>query len=306
MPNPTRSRFRSPRGFTLIELLVVIAIIALLVALLMPALRQARESARMTACQSTLRQQVIALFAYGADEKDHLPFRPGPNGPAGSGAGGSTFEYMLAPYMGAERPNWTWDSANRVALGNVDNTGHEGFWCPSAPITGKRGWGLYYEGDTWGQATGYQTTVYSQTQVTWDNNSANHDPGGGPIVYAALSQLRLDYFTRPSGLPYQFCSQKKFPTEVSDSLTSGDANNIFLPHSSWHFRGKDSLPRPTMFLDGHVPVLTDPRYTDGIQFNSQGYVSDRYLQTGPYSGYHLATGGGNPPHKPWDYWIDPK
>lgn len=54
----------------MIELLIVIAILALLVALLSAGLVQTRQSARSTTCQSNLRQLMIAIHAYAADNDD--------------------------------------------------------------------------------------------------------------------------------------------------------------------------------------------------------------------------------------------
>ena len=59
--------------FTLIELLIVIAIIAILAALLMPALDKARKAGQAASCQSNMKQQGLAVFAYAMDYKDNYP-----------------------------------------------------------------------------------------------------------------------------------------------------------------------------------------------------------------------------------------
>ena len=64
---------RRGRAFTLIELLVVVAIIAILAALLVPALSGGKERARRSACQSSMRQFILAVHMYGDDNDQWVP-----------------------------------------------------------------------------------------------------------------------------------------------------------------------------------------------------------------------------------------
>ena len=66
-------RIAKSDGFTLVELLVVVAIIAVLIAILLPSMRKAREAARTVVCQSNLRQQMLLLIQYTADDRGYFP-----------------------------------------------------------------------------------------------------------------------------------------------------------------------------------------------------------------------------------------
>jgi prepilin-type N-terminal cleavage/methylation domain-containing protein len=60
MPLERDSRKLQALGYTLIEILVVLVIISILLGLLIPAIQAARESASRAACQSNLRNLIIA------------------------------------------------------------------------------------------------------------------------------------------------------------------------------------------------------------------------------------------------------
>jgi len=64
---------RTRSGFTLIELLVVIAIIGILAAMIMTALSKAQNSASKVTDINNLRQIMIALQTFTADNEDVLP-----------------------------------------------------------------------------------------------------------------------------------------------------------------------------------------------------------------------------------------
>jgi len=290
---------RSAGGFTLVELLVVVAIIALLLAMLLPALGRAREVAEMTVCQTRLKQIGTAFHMYASEMKDHIPFKPGWRGAGGSGLDGPTLEWLLAPYVGAEQPGWNPNTeGNHWAVDNVDD---QVFWCPSSPITGKRGWGLYYnDGPEWGQQNGYTGSFYHAYLGSWPGDpSMQHDPNAGPVVYAAAARLKVSYFDQANAVPYQYCDDKKVPAEVGGP----GGNDIFGQWNSWHMRSATDWPRPTLFIDGHVTALTDQRYTDGLHNDQGGFASARWLRDGPYSTFHLATGGGTPKHQPFEFWL---
>ena len=281
------------RAFTLIELLVVISIIALLISILLPALRQARENARMMACVANLQQKGIALAAYLADNKNAMPFKLQTNGAgtalayAGSGLEAAPYEWLMAPYFNAKAPTWNNGS---------DNVNNPGFWCPSSPITGKRGWGLFVNGGPdWTNYNGYQGALFHHYTDSW---SGSADP-----LDAAITHTPQDYFTKASQTPYQFCSDTKFPASAGGTSN----NDLFHQHASWHMRSGEKWPRPTSFLDGHAKVLGDPRYTDSNTRNLNGFGDKRHLRNGVYNTFELGSGnayGGKPNHKRYDFWID--
>jgi prepilin-type N-terminal cleavage/methylation domain-containing protein len=78
-PDPARLPGRS--AFTLIELLASISILSILIALSVPAMRFAKEGAKGIVGLSNQRQALAAVFAYGHDEREGLPFLGTPGRP---------------------------------------------------------------------------------------------------------------------------------------------------------------------------------------------------------------------------------
>jgi type II secretory pathway pseudopilin PulG len=60
-------------GLTILELLVSVSVITMLAALLLPAVLQGRAVARRTACQSNLRQWLLAVHMYADVQDGRLP-----------------------------------------------------------------------------------------------------------------------------------------------------------------------------------------------------------------------------------------
>ena len=78
---------RQARGFTLMELLVVIAIIGILAALTLTALSRAQNSASKVTDINNLKQIMIAVHTWAADNEDVLPMPNWDNGAPGSPKG---------------------------------------------------------------------------------------------------------------------------------------------------------------------------------------------------------------------------
>ena len=264
---------RSRSAFTLIELLVVITIIGVLVGMLMPAITLVMDSARKTSCANNLRQIGTAQQSYSGDNRGWLPYLNW-NGVDVSARGhsGGIFELLISPYLGIEPPRM-WEE-----------TGAAIFRCKASPVKGLGNNLNWMRGLT--SYEGALTYIYYES---YEGTLSWYLPPETPRLMR--SRLRMGGFSQSQATPYQFCSNREAQIDGWFGLQG----------RSWHMGFK----RPTLFLDGHVKVLTSAQYCVGG--NNQLWPSVGTLMTGPYSTYELATGNnwGSPiVHGPGDYWIE--
>ena len=122
--------------------------------------------------------------------------------------------------------------------------------CPSAPVkfiqsTFKYEW--FKDSNVGSYTNTYEGLYYHYFAST--ANTSNTD-GRKEMLQSAL-------YEKPSQHPYQWCSRRQAP--VWDELDSIKGNNL-LAAAGWHSRN-DLGSRPTVFLDNHVKVLKQAKYT---------------------------------------------
>jgi prepilin-type N-terminal cleavage/methylation domain-containing protein len=226
-------RRQSPsNGFTLIELLVVISIIAILASMLLPAVGLVMEAARKTKCTSNMRQIGLAVIAYTSDFEGRLPYNADVDGNS-RGHEGSTLDNLLAEPLGFELP------PNHV---KVSATGNKVFLCPSGPYRAvKTIWGG--QKNVWVDAGG-NPGLYDHLN-SYEGSMAYHYFNANTVAQGGQdgAELLINRFKKAAQLPWQFCSNRGAPAGIGFAGLQGYA---------YH----KNFARPTMFLDGHVKVLT--------------------------------------------------
>jgi prepilin-type N-terminal cleavage/methylation domain-containing protein/prepilin-type processing-associated H-X9-DG protein len=191
---------RRRAGFTLIELLVVIAIIGILAAMVFPVFARARESARKAVCLSNVKNIVLAVNMYLADNNDtlwpqehrsevwdYIATQPGAGGdntgPDGCKSG----------IPGSERFHWsTWANPYLRTPAVLDEyVKNRDVWrCPSAKVEGGAGFIVPYA--DW---LGYLTAGTGEWGVDIGTGICfeSWPPGWGGAVTDSLVQQRLAY-----------------------------------------------------------------------------------------------------------------
>jgi len=277
MQSKSKLHRSAARGFTLVELLVVIGIVALLVSILLPALNKARQASERVACMSNLRQIGLAWIQYSNANKDWWPamyVTPATGVPSGSVLGdsfrcceGFNLEYLLAPYMGKQKP---------FALAFTSRYVTGGPWaCPASgayTMRGKYGLGYAYPGGGETDKNGYAGLYYHER-----GSSHYIDAGTGLPSAGAPLTWRSRYFSPyQSQVPMQWCSVRLTPAGLSA-----------LGQRSFHYPGG----RPTLFVDGHCAVLNNPLYKGDFQniLSANGaspphqYRTTNFAQAGKYA-----------------------
>ncbi len=263
---PSRMR-KLMRFFTLIELLVVIAIIAILCAMLLPALKRAKETSYQIGCINNLKQVGIGLHAYGNDYDMYQPVRFVSGSGYDRGVNGTIREWLFEDYLGKGV--------------NSGNNAHGGPWiCPSHLI-GAKSDGNYVGNyvDTGAEGLRKNNSYWGN----WEHYNAGASVWFTPAPPKIPFSFKINHFTKPIQTPFQFCGERYWWNPDHN-----ECPNVYGGYP-WH-RQKC---RPTLFYDGHAKGL--------VQYK---YITDGKIALGTYSTYNFDTGGGSPPHKPWDYWID--
>lgn len=233
LPGPL-SEYREREGFTLVELLVVIGIISLLMALLLPTMGNAREQSKSVACQSNLRQMMLAAQMYQQNHAGRFPL--------------ATY-FVYRPPVRVEY-NWDYVRTRDTSTGATTIEPGTLWWgnaaarvqqCPS------------FDGRSVGYADDPHTGYNYNTSYVGREMSVS---GQVPVPPARASQVRKPAQTAVFGDGQYSAGANKFmrspfPSE-GEVLTIGRWGGT----QGFRHRGRTNVA----FADGHVEALGD-RFT---------------------------------------------
>jgi prepilin-type N-terminal cleavage/methylation domain-containing protein/prepilin-type processing-associated H-X9-DG protein len=244
---------RQSSAFTLVELLVVVAIIAILIAMLLPALTRARAQSKAVACESNLRQIVIATLGYAADNRGMLPPREGAgDSPIGNGTENGIYDYtglwytptgsttniigsnlgmlILTGYLGKE-------DANTLTSRFADST-----FCPVRYCPGIQSTDIAFNSTMSNGGTQQANFIYSSSYLYNPHWAFCSLTGNWPYTVSGAENLsKVSWYTKVNSFdPYRCvaCDMLWEPQVMSHINASSYTFNM-------------------AFIDGHVASVTD-------------------------------------------------
>jgi len=250
---------RRTHAFTLVELLVVIGIIAVLISILLPVLGKARAAAQTVACQSNIKQLLMASQMYSNEYGGALPaydinvtwgwsdvwwfrslakyvapksFDPAPNMAQPS----STYTNYIPSYNCPSAPRELWYS--------TDPEGSDYFWFKRFPVTYAIS---YYASDAAPVATAH-FGKYQYTKITqWSSSSFILFGDSLPHTFWIARLGRKAY------VPYLGRANSDVNFSGSVAFYHGNGNNFIA-------QAKSTMKANAGFLDGHVESLSPEEF----------------------------------------------